>query len=279
MGTTTALELNRIVHQQIGDWIEVATTTLITNTNTHVISTNLRQYDNGRDDAFTAWWLYVTDKNNAGTERRIRNYYTANAVCNVYGAVWATDTAQANVRIHRYPYAEVQRALNDALRETYPRLHRELDNPAAITTNSLLYQYDLPAEFQSGEVRQVLVNAAGSSAEDTWERIVGYNIINMGQAIQLPDLYTTGRKIRLLGTTPLETVTNTGDTVNVDGFRLNLLAAYAKYKFFQQYAVPVSTEDRRRYKEEAMDSYAEYQRLLPSMAMQRPVGTLNLKTY
>ena len=99
--STSALELNKLFHQQVGDYIAVQVTTNIT-TSALIVSTALQQYDGGRDSYFVDWWAYITDKNNAGVDRKVKNYYTSNATMEVWGASFSADTVPANVRVHRY---------------------------------------------------------------------------------------------------------------------------------------------------------------------------------
>lgn len=271
--------LNRLLHQQLGDWLRVQTTVIPTNTNTHIVSTSLQQWDGGRDDYFTDWWLYVEDGNNAGANRKIRNSYTANSVCNTYGAVFTTDAAQVNVRFHKYSFDEVQRSINDTIREIYPYLFKETEDRTTIVTNSKLLEYTLPNDFQLGEVRQVQINSASesSASQDGWRTVYNWSIVNAGTVIRFPTLPTSGYKVRLLGITPLETVNAFSDQVNIDGPRLDLFIAYAKYKWFQQHGNPVSTLDKRKFDTESAQAYAEFQRLLPRLRMSPPEHTLNLR--
>ncbi len=127
MATTDALTLNELLSKSLGDWIAVPTSANIA-ANTCIRAEGLNQYDGGRDDYFTDWWLYITDKGNAGVDRRIRNYYTSNATCNVFGGVLSADAAvNANIRVSRYSYSQKQIAINTAVKDIYPILHRRLD--------------------------------------------------------------------------------------------------------------------------------------------------------
>ena len=127
MATTDALTLNELLSKSLGDWIALPTSANIA-VNTTIRAEGLNQYDGGRDDYFTDWWLYITDKGNAGVDRRIRNYYTSNATCNVFGAALSADAAvNANIRVHRYSYSQKQVAINTAIKDIYPILHRRLD--------------------------------------------------------------------------------------------------------------------------------------------------------
>lgn len=281
MATTNALQLNKLLSESIGDFIQESTTVILTNTNTHVISSAFQQVDGGRDDSFTDWHAYCVNGNNAGKERKIRNYYTANYTANVFGAVWTNDTAVANVRLGRYSYSVKRQALNDALRETYPSLYRRIDDKTSIVTNSDLYEYAMPSALDAtGSLMQVLINTAGTTGvEDNWARVYGFDVVNEGHTLRLPFLYTSGYKVRLLGIAPLETVSADTDTVNVDGERLNLILAYAKYKLYQQVEGIPASVDISRYERQSAKAYSEYLRLKPQLSMMPPVASMNLRTY
>jgi len=134
---TTALDLNRLLSQGIGDWRQIQTSIKLTNTNTHIIASGLNEYDGGADGYLEDWWAYVTDKNNAGVERRIRNYYTSNYTANVFGSAWTTDADQANIRLGRHSYGDKQVAINAAVEEIYPSIFKPIELTELVTESSL----------------------------------------------------------------------------------------------------------------------------------------------
>lgn len=138
MGTTTNHELDKRLHQLIGDWIEEDLTTAAT-ASSAVISTNLNKWDDGRDDRFNGWWVYFTDEANVGVERQIFDYVTSGGSCLVRGGNLAEDasTLYATCRFYKYSYAMGQRALQDTAREIYPVLFRPLEDRTLVTGNIL----------------------------------------------------------------------------------------------------------------------------------------------
>src|SRR3990167_7866809 len=167
MGTTTALELNKKLSQAVGDYIQVVVSTNIA-ANNLITSNTFWEYDNGAN-RFDAYYAYIASQNNQDKERKIRNYYTANATCNVFGSALSADTNVADVRIGRFKYFDKQNAINIALFETYPDLFREIDDRASIVCNSSLFEYALPTWAAQGVVRQVLTNTSTYTAdEDEW---------------------------------------------------------------------------------------------------------------
>ena len=137
MGTTALSTLIQRTAQQLDDWIEVLVTTAIA-ANNSIISTNLKQYDGGQDDYFNNWWVYITDKANAGVLRQVSDYATATGTLTVYGSALTTDGANlATIDVFRYSRNFYLNALNDASREIYPDLHRRLDDITLVTGNIL----------------------------------------------------------------------------------------------------------------------------------------------
>jgi len=102
MGTTALSVLETRLGQAIGDDLEIIVTTAI-GAGVTIISTNLTSYDGGRDDYFIDWWVYITDKANAGVQRQVLDYATATGTLTVRGANLTDDVANlATVRLHRY---------------------------------------------------------------------------------------------------------------------------------------------------------------------------------
>lgn len=137
MGTTAASTIDRMVHQNIGDWVEVVLTTALTTSN-DVISTNLNEYDEGKDDHFNERWVYITDKANLTKDRKIYDYETATGKLDVRGANFISDGANlATVRVYRYSYTNTIRAINDAIRELSSHLFKYVDDRSLLTGDVL----------------------------------------------------------------------------------------------------------------------------------------------
>tara|TARA_Y100000310_G_scaffold131489_1_gene130696 strand:- start:1634 stop:2947 length:1314 start_codon:yes stop_codon:yes gene_type:complete len=127
MGTTNAMYLNELLHKSVGDWTRVPVSTNI-GADTLIKATRLNAYDGGRDGLFDDRWVYVEDFLNAGEDRRVRKYYTANGTANVFGTNFTADASNTqNVRLHRYSYTDAQESINDAIKELRNVLHRRLD--------------------------------------------------------------------------------------------------------------------------------------------------------
>lgn len=135
---TTALSvLEQRLSEQVGDYLEVIVTTAIA-ANTSIVSTNLTSYDGGRDDYFNDWWVYITDKANAAVQRQVSDYATATGTLTIRGANLTTDVANlATIRLHRYNRDLYVNAINDAIRETFPTLHKRFDIAELVAGNIL----------------------------------------------------------------------------------------------------------------------------------------------
>ncbi len=134
--TTTLLQLHQKLSQQIGDWIEEDTTTNI-GAGVTVLSTALNLWDRGKDDHFNEWFLYITEGNNIGVERRISDYATTTGTCTVRGSNLAAEAGAVTVRWGRYSWAEKLISLNNAIRELYPSLFRPVYSTDLIVNNIL----------------------------------------------------------------------------------------------------------------------------------------------
>ena len=135
--TTPASTISARVHQSIGDWIEVAVTTAMT-ASVSVVSTNLNEYDEGKNDHFNGRWCYITDFANSTRESKIYDYATSGGTLSIRGANLTTDVAnKATVLIGRYSYTSTIRAVNDAIRELSDYLFRYMEDRTMVTGNIL----------------------------------------------------------------------------------------------------------------------------------------------
>uniref|UniRef100_A0A6M3L3V0 Uncharacterized protein n=1 Tax=viral metagenome TaxID=1070528 RepID=A0A6M3L3V0_9ZZZZ len=134
--TATFLELKQLFNQSIGDDLEFDTTTNIT-TNNSIISTTLNQFDDGEDDHFNTWWVYITEGVNITKSRKISNYATSGGTLTVYGAALAAETAAVTCRLTRYNPTHAKQALIRACEEIYPTLFKNIDDQTLITGNHL----------------------------------------------------------------------------------------------------------------------------------------------
>lgn len=136
--STTLATLRQRTMESISDFIEVAVTTAIA-ASTSVISTNLNEYDGGADDYFNNWYCYITNENNAGVERQVSDYATSTGTLTVRGANLTSDGANlATIWVCRHSVLQkIDKAINRAIEELYPSLHKRLDDLTLITGNIL----------------------------------------------------------------------------------------------------------------------------------------------
>ncbi len=148
-------------------------------------------------------------------------------------------------------------------------------------------KYLLPNDFRDGKLARVEIQTSGYSDKicddlrpNSWETCYDWIISNDGtdKYLELP-YYPSSSLIRLRGTGTLSTVSAYTDTIEIDGDKLNLFIAYAKYKLYQAIEGPVSSQDVGRYESNSAKAYGEYLRLLPSLRMNPPKTTMKLSTY
>ncbi len=435
LNTVTLLALEQKISEAIGDWLEFDTTTNIT-TNTSVISTTLRQFDNGRDDTFNNWWLYITEGNNITVERKVSDYATATGTLTVYGANLAAESGAVTCRIHRYQRTGITKAIVEACKESYPSIHKRIDNMTLITGNILpdnsfeswastaslnyytgsatatllktttaglirgqrgststkltagaasdyyeitsdtwpqlldlmgryvdfytwaypevandakiqiytlkadgtaqtltsttacpaakwtelelesqslnddlvyvrirwivttnakyayfddaflvgmpLSEYIVPAVFYGGRVDKLWIQTIGYSDEAAYDlqpfmsedlaRESAFNIISDGTDLylKLSTMPTTGRRMRLFGIAPVESLSADADTITIDNRRVPLLIAKARMIFFSREATPASVQDSIRFEKEYYKAERDYRKLVTLQAMPIP---------
>lgn len=136
INTSTLLVLEALLMEACGDFLEFATTTNIT-TSLAVVSTTLRQYDDGDDGYFDDRWLHIQGVTNADVERKLGSttYATATGTCYVYGANLSAESAAVTCRITRYKREKYKTAILRAVEEIYPTLYKSVDDLTLITGN------------------------------------------------------------------------------------------------------------------------------------------------
>ena len=136
VATQTFLALKKLMWEACNDYLTFATTTNIT-TNNSVISTTLNIYDDGVDDYFNGWWIYIDGVTNPNTTRKITNYATSGGTITVSGAALVAETAARTCYLCRVNPEDHGRAIQRAMEEIYPTLHLPLENQTLITGNIL----------------------------------------------------------------------------------------------------------------------------------------------
>jgi hypothetical protein len=134
--TTVQSTLDDRLSQSIGDYISVALTTNQAASGS-VVSTNLNSFDNGRDDYFNGWYCYFTNLLNAGVERKVYDYATSTGTLSVRGANLSADSSTATIKVYKYSYTSKLRAIQDAIRELYPVLYKNVDDRTLVTGDIL----------------------------------------------------------------------------------------------------------------------------------------------
>jgi len=133
---TTADDLCVELSKSIGDYISFSTTTDIAASKL-VVSTDLNEYDFASDDYFNNWYVYITDGNNAGVERKIYDYTTSTGTITVYGANLAVDSSSVVCELRRYSRTNILKSINEASKEIFPNLGQYTEDTSIVTGNWL----------------------------------------------------------------------------------------------------------------------------------------------
>lgn len=136
--STTTLEMIALLSEAIGDFREFDTSTNITTGSTaSVIATTLANYDSGQNDYFNDWWLYITEGNNSGVNRNVKDWLTTATTLKLRGAAFASESSAVTCRLHRFSRVNKLRAINRAIEQLFPSLFKEIDDLTLVTGNSL----------------------------------------------------------------------------------------------------------------------------------------------
>jgi hypothetical protein len=134
---TTTLE---VLRQEFAGWLGYGslvgrdnddwdTTTNIT-TDTHVISTDLRDYgfddldaSGSGDDALENLWILITGSNNSRVVRRIKAYDASAGDITCTGTNFSSESGAVSFELHRHNPFVLEDCLNRARRVAFPQLH------------------------------------------------------------------------------------------------------------------------------------------------------------
>ncbi len=144
-----------------------------------------------------------------------------------------------------------------------------------------LYEYLLPEGLFKGSLDQVEYQTSGNSddiCDDislgvTYEPVFDWDTFDDGayKYLRINEAISSEVRLRLIGTTPLESLSAGTDTISLDGHRLNLLIAYAAYLLYQKLGSPVTSDDTTKYERELAKFYGKYVSLLSSKMPTKPM--------
>jgi hypothetical protein len=149
-------------------------------------------------------------------------------------------------------------------------------------------KYLLPTSVHNGKIVALYIQNWSHSNEyldpcdvpnpESWKRIFNwqYEFDGTNDWLDIPN-QTERLKIKALTLNPLDQLTLGTDTVNINGRRVNLLLAYAKYKLYQQQRSVPSSQDVTRFDKFMAESLAEYNRLLPSCRIPQVLETVRVR--
>ncbi len=154
------------------------------------------------------------------------------------------------------------------------------------------YEYILPSVFQTGTVKQVHIQQTGYSNDPcydllpiNWGPLEEFEVMQNGDynASGSPPIYSLFRlknlppnfyRMRLIGMSPLESLTADTSTIYLDGEKLNLIVAKVVSLLYKLIQGPVASEDKGRFATEIAYWEREVARLKGSHGMMMPAGTL-----
>lgn len=138
LATTTLSTLRDMVSQAIGDYLSFdSSTNLSTGSTAKVIASTLANYDQGQGDIYNGWFLHVTEGNNAGKVRTVKDYLSTSQTLKLYGSAWAAEAAAVTVGLHRFDPRNKVRAINRAIDMLYPSLFKDVDDMTLVGGNWL----------------------------------------------------------------------------------------------------------------------------------------------
>lgn len=158
----------------------------------------------------------------------------------------------------------------------------------ALVTGRTMYEYVLPPNFRDGHLSNVFMQTEGGYASSTSHPScyafnpfatinsgveLPFNIVNDGSQryLKVMRALSSGRRLRLIGNTPLKFATNAdSDTITLDSWRVPLLIARARMIFWEREAVPISSQDKARFEYEYAKAERDYRRALTRMRMVSP---------
>jgi len=173
--------------------------------------------------------------------------------------------------------------LNDDLTDIQLRFHVKTSDGSVYFDNARvngksLNELLLPLDLQNGSLRQVHMQSSGYSDDPCddlnpkFSELFDWYIADDGtyRYLRFPYTLSSDYLLRLVGYCPLETLSADTDTISLDGERVNLLIAYAKYKAYQMVEGTPASKDVRRYQTASERAYGEYLRLLGRHRMVKP---------
>ncbi len=130
----TRATLRQMLSEELEDWFSIAATSAGDASGTTVVSTTLKNYV-GFD--FKDWYYLLTSGTYIGTWRVIQRFEPASGYLEVYNAYGGQVASAVTGEIHRYNPDLLHSALNDALRDVYPRLRIDYVDETLVGCNFL----------------------------------------------------------------------------------------------------------------------------------------------
>lgn len=169
--------------------------------------------------------------------------------------------------------------LNDDLAEIQVRFNVATSTKYVIFDDAMvqgrrMYEYLLPTKIRDGDLDNLFIQTTGISDPVCYDyhpfstmypgREIPFDIVdNASQRyLRVNETLPTERRLRILGRTPLETLSADTDTITLDSWRVPLLIAKARMIFWEREAVPISSQDKSRFEYEYLKAERDFRRLL-----------------
>jgi hypothetical protein len=157
-----------------------------------------------------------------------------------------------------------------------------------VVSGQNVYDYVLPTDVLNGDLAQVYVQISGYSEkacddinprQSSFSQVRDWDIVNDGtyDYLHFDSSYSTSRQIKLIGTTPLETLSADADTISLSGNKTDLLIFYAAYLLYEMQAHVVASKDISRYERAAMYWLAKYKAAEGRLGMTQPTKSLHIE--
>ena len=145
--------------------------------------------------------------------------------------------------------------------------------PTVVRNGKILGVY-----VQSGQYSNDTLDPCDNSYPESWKRLYNWHywFDNMHDWLEIPGQQER-LKIRVITLNALDQLTSGSDSISLDGYRVNLLLAYARYKLYQQQRSVPSSQDVTRFDKFMSEALAEYNRLLPTCRLPQVLETVRVR--
>ena len=245
-GTTLA-----VLRQKLGEEIkDMRRGTAVATTNTTSTTTTDVDLLRFPDDYFNSWFLHDTTLSLWSV---VSDWVQSTGVLTNSPAITGKAAADTFELTRRFSPDEYRKAINRALVDCYPVLHRPIV-ATGVQTATNYYQYDVPNDIRkinSVEVEssQNITSEVQTTRGQPWTQ-VPFSAIKDGltQVIEVKSQYTPERRLRIRGIGTLSQLYNDSDYVEAIEPQTELIIYYAAFRLYRGLAAEAAaSSDTDRY--------------------------------